>query len=198
VLVARIAQHFATNLSRRNHMPATSAGYETIEVRAPQSARGRLTVTSDSFSDGEEIPLESASEDAGGKNRSPQLSWSGAPAGTKSFAITCFDPDAPTGSGYWHWLVWGIPASVAELDAGAGTGRLPIGAQSGYGDSGTASYDGPAPPKGDGDHRYVFTVYALDVDTLRGATGTTTGAGVIFRMRGHVLASGSITGRFGH
>jgi Raf kinase inhibitor-like YbhB/YbcL family protein len=179
-------------------MPATSASYETIEVRAPQSAKGKLTVTSESFSDGDEIPLENVSEGAGGKNQSPQLSWSGGPAGTKSFAVTCFDPDAPTGSGYWHWLAWGIPASVTRLDTGAGTNRLPAGARSGYGDAGSASYQGPAPPKGDGDHRYVFTVYALDVDTLGGASETTTGAGVVFRMRGHLLASGSIVGRFGH
>ncbi|HEV8449546.1 MAG TPA: YbhB/YbcL family Raf kinase inhibitor-like protein [Gemmatimonadaceae bacterium] len=179
-------------------MPATSTGYETIEVRAPQTAKGKLIVTSEAFSDGDEIPMKNVSDGAGGGNQSPQISWSGAPPGTKSFAITCFDPDAPTGSGYWHWLAWGIPASVTKLDAGAGTGRAPAGAQSGYGDSGTASYDGPAPPKGDGDHRYIFTVYALDVDTPRGATDKTTGAGVIFRMRGHLLASGSITGRFGH
>src|SRR5262245_52965908 len=154
-----------------------------------------FTLTSTDVSDGQ--PLADAQLLDGG-NTSPQLSWSGAPAGTKSFVVTCFDPDAPTGSGYWHWLAWGIPASVTKLEAGAGTGRSPSGAQSGYGDSGAAAYDGPAPPKGDGDHRYVFTVYALDVDTLRGATEKTTGAGVIFRMRGHLLASGSITGRFGH
>ncbi|HEY2164151.1 MAG TPA: YbhB/YbcL family Raf kinase inhibitor-like protein [Gemmatimonadaceae bacterium] len=180
-------------------MPSASVEYETVAVRAPQPPKGKpLTVSSESFSEGGEIGLEYASEGAGGKNRSPQLTWSGAPAGTKSFAVTCFDPDAPTGSGYWHWLVWGIPGSSAKLDAGAGTGHSPAGAHFGYNDAGTASYEGPGPPKGDGDHRYVFTVYALDVDTLKGAGEKTTGAGVIFRMRGHLLASGSLTGRFGH
>jgi len=180
-------------------MPSTSVEYETIAVRAPQAPKGRpLAVTSESFSDGGEIGLEFVSQGAGGKNRSPQLTWSGAPAGTKSFAVTCFDPDAPTGSGYWHWLVWGIPASATKLDPGAGTERSPAGAHSGYNDAGTASYEGPGPPKGDGDHRYVFMVYALDMDTLKSASEKTTGAGVIFRMRGHLLASGSLTGRFGH
>jgi Raf kinase inhibitor-like YbhB/YbcL family protein len=180
-------------------MASTSVEHESVAVRAPQPPTGKpLTVTSESFSDGGEIGLEYVSAGDGGKNRSPQLTWGGAPPGTKSFAITCFDPDAPTGSGYWHWLVWGIPASATKLDAGAGTGHLPPGAHSGYNDAGTASYEGPGPPKGDGDHRYVFTVYALDVDTLKSASEKTTGAGVIFRMRGHLLASGSLTGRLGH
>jgi hypothetical protein len=180
-------------------MPSSSSSYETVPVRAPQGAKGKpLTVTSESFADGGTIPLEFVSRGSGGKNQSPQLSWSGAPAGTKSYAITCHDPDAPTGSGYWHWLVWGLLASVTTLDAGAGTGRAPVGAHSGYNDAGTSSYEGPDPPKGDGPHRYVFTVYALDIDTLEQASEKTTGAGVIFRMRGHLLASGSLTGRFGH
>jgi len=180
-------------------MASTLSGYETVTVRAPEGAMGRpLAVRSESFTDGGTIGLDFVSAGARGMNQSPQLSWSGAPTGTKSFAVTCFDPDAPTGSGYWHWLVWGIPASVATLDAGAGTGHSPSGAHGGYNDAGTASYEGPAPPKGDGPHRYVFTVYALDIDTLPRASEKTTGAGVIFRMRGHLLASGSITGTFGH
>ncbi len=180
-------------------MPASS--YETVAVRDPQVAKAggkSLAVTSESFTDGGTIGLDYVFVGCGGKNMSPQLAWSGAPAGTKSFAVTCFDPDAPTGSGYWHWLAWGIPASVAKLDAGAGTGHAPAGGKSGYSDFGLAAYGGPCPPKGDGAHRYVFTVYALDVDTLDGANDKTTGASVIFRLRGHVLAAGSITGRFGH
>ena len=180
-------------------MPSSSSSYETVPVRAPQGTTGKaLTVRSESFVDGGTIGLDFVSREAGGKNRSPQLSWSGAPPGTKSFVITCFDPDAPTGSGYWHWLVWGIPASITALDAGAGTGHAPAGSQSGFTDAATTSYEGPDPPKGDGQHRYVFTVYALDVDTLPHASEKTTGAGVVFRMRGHLLASGSLTGRFGH
>jgi Raf kinase inhibitor-like YbhB/YbcL family protein len=132
----------------------------------------------------------------GGKNQSPQLSWSGAPTGTKSFAITCFDPDAPTGSGYWHWLAFDVAASVTNLDAGAGTDRSP-GGGTGRNDFGASSYCGPCPPKGDQPHRYIFTVYALDVDSL-GADSSTSGATVMFMMRGHILAKGSVSGRFSH
>lgn len=176
-----------------------SSNYETVLVRAPQKAKGKeLSVTSESFDDGGMIGLEYVHASAAGKNRSPQLSWSGAPEGTKSFAITCFDPDAPTGSGYWHWLAWGIPASVTSLAESAGTDHPPAGGRSGYTDFGAANYGGPAPPKDDGPHRYLFTVYALDVPTLQGANDKTTGASVVFRMRGHVLASGTLTGRFGN
>jgi Raf kinase inhibitor-like YbhB/YbcL family protein len=180
-------------------MPSSPSNYETMLVRAPLKAKGKeLAVISESFNDGDMIGMDHVSAGCGGKNRSPQLSWSGAPEGTKSFAITCFDPDAPTGSGYWHWLAWGIPASVASLEVGAGTGQSPAGGRGGYGDSGMTTYDGPCPPTGDGAHRYMFTVYALDVPTLERASEKTTGASVVFKMRGHVLASGSLMGRFGH
>ena len=177
---------------------ATSS-YEKVAVRDPQVSKGKqLAVTSESFKDGGAIGLDYAFTGCGGRNQSPQLSWSGAPAGTKSFAITCFDPDAPTGSGYWHWLAWGIPASVTSVDAGAGTARAPAGGRGGYNDYGLSTYGGPCPPKGDGAHRYIFTVYALDIPTLDGADDRTTGASMVFRLRGHVLAAGSITGHFGH
>ena len=180
-------------------MASSSSSYESVAVRDPQIGAGkRLAVTSESIKDGEVIGRDHVFTGCGGKNQSPQLAWSGAPEGTKSFAITCFDPDAPTGSGYWHWLTWGIPASVTKLDAGAGTGRAPAGGRGGYSDFGLSTYAGPCPPKGDGEHRYIFTVYALDVDTLDGANDRTTGASVVFQLRRHVLASGAITGRFGH
>ncbi len=178
-------------------MPTST--YETVSVRDPLVAKGKpLTVTSESFKDEGMIGLDHAFTGCGGKNVSPQLSWAGVPEGAKSFAVTCFDPDAPTGSGYWHWLAWGIPASVTHLEAGAGSTHAPAGGRGGYSDFGLTTYGGPCPPKGDGAHRYIFTVYALDVDTLEGATEKTTGASVVFRLRGHVLAAGSITGRFGH
>jgi hypothetical protein len=180
-------------------MPSSPANYQTVLVRAAQKATGsELTVTSESFDEGGMIGLEYVHTSAGGMNRSPQLSWSGAPKETRGFAITCFDPDAPTGSGYWHWLTWGIPTGITRLDAGAGSSAPPAGGRGGYSDDGMPTYGGPSPPKGDGAHRYVFTVYALDVPTLEGASEKTTGASMIFRMRGHVLASGTITGRFGH
>ncbi|MGZ7080884.1 MAG: YbhB/YbcL family Raf kinase inhibitor-like protein [Thermoanaerobaculia bacterium] len=102
-----------------------------------------------------------------GGNRSPELHWSGAPAGTKSFVVTVYDPDAPTGSGWWHWVVYDIPATATGLPAGIGKGgTLPAGAKQGRGDVGPAEYDGPCPPVGDKPHRYIFTVHALKVDHL--------------------------------
>jgi Raf kinase inhibitor-like YbhB/YbcL family protein len=179
-------------------MATATSSYDTTSVRAPVAPKNaaKLTVTSESFKDGGSIGMEFVFTGCGGKNKSPQLSWSGAPKGTKSFAITCFDPDAPTGSGYWHWLAFDIPASVTSVDAGAGTDRSP-GGHSGTTDYGFASYGGPCPPKGDGAHRYIFTVYALDVDSV-GANEKCTGATCVFKMRGHVLAAGSLTGTFGH
>ncbi|HEX7635485.1 MAG TPA: YbhB/YbcL family Raf kinase inhibitor-like protein [Noviherbaspirillum sp.] len=102
-----------------------------------------------------------------GGNRSPQLEWSGAPAGTKSFAVTIYDPDAPTGSGWWHWVVYNLPASASKLDAGVGQqGKLPPGAEHGRNDYGRFDFGGACPPEGDKPHRYVFTVHALKVDKI--------------------------------
>jgi Raf kinase inhibitor-like YbhB/YbcL family protein len=160
----------------------------TVPVRAPDAAKNgsSLRVTSESFSDGGDIPMENV------------FTGCGAPDGTKSYAITCFDPDAPTGSGYWHWILANLPASVTSLAAGDGNSDSPKGAQGGYSDFGMHSYGGPCPPKGHGKHHYTFTVYALDVDKIDGASGGTTGATLVFMMRGHVLATGQITGTFGH
>jgi Raf kinase inhibitor-like YbhB/YbcL family protein len=104
-----------------------------------------------------------------GANQSPQLSWSFAPAGTKSYAITLYDPDAPTGSGWWHWVVFDIPVSAKELIAGAGTpgqSGLPAGAVQSLTDFGGTGYGGPCPPTGHGPHRYIVTIHALKVDKL--------------------------------
>lgn len=105
---------------------------------------------------------------AGGDNVSPALAWSGAPEGTKSFALTMYDPDAPTGSGWWHWVVYDLPAACTGLPRGAGNpgGALPVGALQGRTDFGSKEYGGAAPPPGHGPHRYVFTLYALNVDKL--------------------------------
>ena len=115
-----------------------------------------------------------------GENVSPALVWSHPPAGTKSFAVQVLDPDAPTGSGFWHWAVYNIPASAAGLPQGAGNsaGKLPAPAFGGITDlqdtgaaGGNGNYGGPCPPAGDVPHRYVFTVYALAVDDVVAAAG---------------------------
>jgi Raf kinase inhibitor-like YbhB/YbcL family protein len=127
-----------------------------------------------------------------GGNRSPQLSWSGAPEGTRSFALTAYDPDAPTGSGWWHWAVVNIPVSVGGLDEGAsGTAAMPAGAVEMTNDFGVTSFGGACPPPGEV-HRYVFTLYALPVDRLdlpEGASNALAG----FMINGSTLGSARIT-----
>lgn len=134
-----------------------------------------------------------------GENKSPVLQWQGAPKGTQSFAVTAYDPDAPTGSGWWHWSVINIPASVNGLasDAGAvGGANLPAGAAHVRIDYGVAGWGGTCPPQGDKPHRYVFTVYALKVDKLEipvDATAALAG----FMVRANSLGKASFTARYG-
>ena len=130
-----------------------------------------FTLTSPDIADGEPIAEMYTFNGFGcaGGNISPALSWSGAPAGVKSFALTCYDPDAPTGSGFWHWTVFNLPPDTTSLPKGAGdakTPALPKGAITVRNDAGFAGYLGPCPPKGDKPHRYEFTIYAVDVDKL--------------------------------
>ncbi|HEX6348309.1 MAG TPA: YbhB/YbcL family Raf kinase inhibitor-like protein [Candidatus Dormibacteraeota bacterium] len=125
-----------------------------------------------------------------GGNQAPRLQWSGAPAGTQSYAVTMFDPYAPTGSGFWHWLVWDIPASDHSL-----SGTPPAGAVSGTNDAGLTGYLGPCPPPGDIVHRYQLTVFALDVPSL-GLPPETHAAVVGFVMRTHILATGQLIGTY--
>jgi len=156
-----------------------------------------FTVTSTDIVDGETLSLPHVSGvfGAGGEDISPQLAWSGFPEQTKSFAITCFDPDAPTGSGFWHWAAADIPVSVTELPTGAGSPDstdLPAPAITLRGDAGAARYIGAAPPAGHGPHRYVFAVHAVDVDAL-GVDADTTPALMGFYLFTHTLARGIIT-----
>ena len=133
------------------------------------SASGHFRVTAPDLTAKGRITTEHVFNGMGctGQNVSPALNWTGAPAGTKSFAVTAYDPDAPTGSGWWHWVMYNIPADATGLTAGAGNGRnAPRGSQQGNTDFGNKGYGGPCPPTGDKPHHYHFTVYALKVDKL--------------------------------
>jgi Raf kinase inhibitor-like YbhB/YbcL family protein len=151
-----------------------------------------FTLTSIDIGDGQMLlsPQVSGMMGAGGEDVSPQLSWSGFPEQTKSFAVTCYDPDAPTTSGFWHWAIADLPAGVTELPSGAGSPGstdLPSGAITLRNDGGMAGYMGAAPPEGHGAHRYVFAVHAVDVEKL-GIDADTTPAVLGFHLFSHTLA----------
>ncbi len=166
-----------------------------------QPARAELTLYSTAFSNHGSIPQQ-YSYDAGGctgKNVSPPLSWRGAPANTRSYALTMFDPDARRGQGWWHWVVFNIPASAHGLpvNAGAGDGTSSGSLQNGWTDFQHAGYGGPCPPVGDPPHHYVLALYALDVTKLKGADDKTTGPALVGLLAGHILAKTTLIGRFG-
>jgi Raf kinase inhibitor-like YbhB/YbcL family protein len=161
-------------------------------------AAAALTASSTSFQDGDRLPEQHVFDGWGmsGGNVSPQLSWSGAPEGTQGYAVTCFDPDAPTPSGFWHWVLMGIPADVTNLEAGAGTpDKAPDGAFHVSNDFGDKKYDGAAPPAGDHPHRYLFAVHALDTADL-GIDDTVTAAVAAFNLGMHTLARGVVTATY--
>jgi Raf kinase inhibitor-like YbhB/YbcL family protein len=181
---------------------STAAGVATVPgltLRPPgtPASIGTLTLASTTFVSGTIMPANVAQLGCGtaGANMSPQLSWSGAPATTRSYVLTEFDQDAPTGVGFWHWTLFDIPAGVTSLAAGAGT-NPPAGSISGLSDYGTPGYGGPCPPTGDGAHRYTFTVYALDEAIIPGVNAGATGAFITFNIRGHILAQGTYLGLF--
>jgi Raf kinase inhibitor-like YbhB/YbcL family protein len=155
----------------------------------------RFVLTSLDIQDGEQLPRSQASGlmDAGGEDISPQLAWSEFPAATRGFALTVFDPDAPTASGFWHWAVYNLPAEVTELAAGAGSpdsAALPSQAVTLRNDAGLRRYLGAAPPQGHGDHRYIFAVHALDCSTLdlpEDATPAYLGFNLFFHTIGRAL-----------
>ncbi|NLV78907.1 MAG: YbhB/YbcL family Raf kinase inhibitor-like protein [Rhodococcus sp.] len=159
-------------------------------------------VTSTDFAEGEEWKLPQASAAfgiPGGGDVSPQLSWSGFPADTKSFAVTIFDPDAPTASGFWHWSVANIPAAVTELATGAGTPDgtgLPAGAVQLRNDGGGVGFLGAAPPAGHGYHRYIVAVHALPVAVIEGIGSDTPPAVLGFNLFGQATARALLTGTY--
>jgi Raf kinase inhibitor-like YbhB/YbcL family protein len=157
----------------------------------------RFTLTSPDVKPGSTIGQRYAGNVMGctGQNESPALQWSGAPAGTKSFAVTVYDPDAPTGSGFWHWVVFNIPASATALPVAAGkSGALPTGAVQGNTDLATPGYLGPGPPPGE-THRYVFSVYALKTDKIE-VPANATAALVGFNLHANQLAKATFTAKY--
>lgn len=160
---------------------------------------GAFEVRSEDLTEGTTMPLTFVHGSAGGQNVSPHLAWSGAPEGTRGYAVTCLDPDAPTGAGFWHWAVVDLPGEVTELGRGAGTddSRLPTGAFHVRTDFGDAAYGGAAPPQGDRPHRYIFVVHAMDVPSL-GVGPEVTPTVVAFNLAFHTLARARLTVTYSH
>ncbi len=159
----------------------------------------KFTLTSPDIKPGSKIgePFVANVFGCSGGNTSPALSWSGAPDGAKSFMLTVYDPDAPTGSGFWHWVMYNIPASVTSLPQGAGAaGKEPAGAVVASNDTGSPGYTGPCPPKGDKPHRYIFTVAAINTDKLDVPAGATN---TVVRFVAHFATIGkaSFTAKYG-
>lgn len=172
-----------------------------VHAQATKSAaKAKLHLTSPDVPGNSRLTMKEVFNGFGctGQNISPTLKWTGAPAGTKSFAITVYDPDAPTGSGWWHWMVYNIPASVTSLPSGAGTNAsaLPAGAVQGMTDFGAKQWGGPCPPVGDKAHRYIFTVFALKTDKLD-VPANATSALIGYNLNGNALAKDSFTALYG-
>lgn len=162
---------------------------------------GEFTLTSPTIKAGDFLTEEQVFNGFGctGNNQSPALKWTEAPQGTKSFAITVYDPDAPTGSGWWHWVVYNIPANVAEIVAGAGdpTGKLlPSGAVQGRTDYSTHAFGGACPPQGDKPHHYIFTVHALKIEKID-VPSDSSAALIGFMINANSLGKASFTARYG-
>jgi len=161
-----------------------------------------MTLTSSDIKEGGTIANEQVFKGFGctGSNLSPALSWSGA-SGTKSFAVAIYDPDAPTGSGWWHWVVFKIPPNTTSLPKDAGDVKkklMPKGAIQSRTDFGTDGYGGPCPPPGDKPHHYQITVFAVDVDKLPDAKNDAASAALVgFDLNSHTLAKATLTGLYG-
>jgi len=153
-----------------------------------------LELTSPDFDAGGALPPFAWSSSRGGDDRHPTLEWSQPPAGTKSIAVSCFDPDAPTGSGFWHWAAYNLPADLRSIDAGDGTAKvLPAGAAVLPNEARLERFIGAAPPQGTGVHRYFFVVDALDVPSLELEVGATP-AVLGFNRHFHTVARGILVG----
>jgi Raf kinase inhibitor-like YbhB/YbcL family protein len=150
-----------------------------------------FSLRSDDVTDG--APLADAQVAALG-NTSPHLEWSGAPEGTQSYVVTCFDPDAPTPSGFWHWCLVDVPADVTSLPAGAASGELPGRAFHVRNDGGEAGFMGAAPPQGDHPHRYFFVVHAVNAPSLEvdpDASNAVVSFNLAFKTLGRAILHGT-------
>jgi len=171
-----------------------------IALALPALAGGKFAVKSADLKPNATVNAKQVFSGMGctGENVSPEISWSNPPAGTKSFVVTMYDPDAPTGSGWWHWVVYNLPGDATSLPQGAGSGQaeLPKGAMQGKTDFGAPGYGGPCPPPGDKPHRYVITVTALKTEKID-VPGDATAAYVGFMTHMNKLASATLTGKYG-
>jgi len=184
---------FAASMILAASIAAASAGAQRPAL--PRTTPGRFRVVAPDLASQGRITLSHVFNGMGcsGQNISPALQWYNPPAGTRSFAVTAYDPDAPTGSGWWHWVMYNIPAGTTGLPAGAGNGRnAPRGSAQGQTDFGTKGYGGPCPPAGDRPHHYHFTVFALKVDKLD-IPGNATAAYVGFNLNANKLATARVT-----
>jgi Raf kinase inhibitor-like YbhB/YbcL family protein len=154
-----------------------------------------MEITSAAFKDGEKIPIQYVMPGAGGKNISVPLSWKAVPPGTKSFALSMVDPH-PVAQNWVHWVVINIPANATSLEQGASGKKMPAGSVELKNSFGDVGYGGPQPPKGTGDHPYVFTLYALKVERLD--LGANTSLSTFKKaLEGKTLGSATITGKYG-
>ena len=186
-------------------LAALALAATTLLAAAPPVAKetgamARFTLSSTDFTEGGTLASAQVFNEFGckGGNISPALAWRGAPAGTKSFALLMHDPDAPTGSGWWHWVVYNIPAATTSLAAGAGDpkkGLMPAGAVQGRTDYGSVGYGGPCPPPGQ-PHHYNFRLYALKVAKLEVPEGASA-ALIGFNVRAQALGEAQLTGMYG-
>jgi Raf kinase inhibitor-like YbhB/YbcL family protein len=196
----------ASNRKQNHRNPPNMSTISTIAaatltlVAASVSAAG-FTLSSPTIAPGSTLTDAQVFNGFGctGKNVSPELRWSGAPAATKGYALTVYDPDAPTGSGWWHWVVYNLPATATGLAEGSGSvdGKaLPAGSAQGRTDFGSAAFGGACPPQGAKAHRYIFTVYALKTDKIE-VPADATAALIGYMINANQIGKASFTAKYG-
>jgi len=184
------------------HRTVTALGLSLgLSLSAGSALADDFTLSSDTISDGSTLENTQVFKGFGceGENISPDLSWTEGPEGTKSYAVNVYDPDAPTGSGWWHWIVYNIPADVTSLPTNAGVSggaNLPEGAVHGRSDFGTYGFGGACPPVGDDPHRYIFTVHALSVESLD-LPEDATAALIGYMVNANTISKTSVTATYG-